>query len=175
MKKILVLSIAIFSIAVVFNSCKKNSDNNPVTTTSSMKLTLNGTALNYNTCRVQNFTINGSVQTQITGQNAADVSSGSYYFNIVIYSDMNSLKTGDAFQVETSAYEANSMGLSYSPDPSDIFETQAENPQGTVTFTGVGSGFIQGTFSGKLFATTDLAGTNVKYTVTGGSFTAKMQ
>jgi hypothetical protein len=175
MKKILILSIAVFSIAVAFNSCKKNPDNKPVTTASSMKLTLNGTSLSYNTCRVQNFNINGSVQTQITGQNATDTTTGNYYFNIVIYSDMNSLKTGDVFQMATSGNQANTTTLFYSPDPSDIFFTQTENPQGTVTITGVSSGFIQGTFSGKLFAATDITGTNIKYVVTDGTFNAKMQ
>ncbi len=175
MKKIFVLSIAIFSIAVVFTSCKKNSDNKPVTTASSMKLALNGTALSYNSCRIQNFKINGSLQSQITGQNDANVSTGNYYFNIVIYSDMNSLKVGDTFQVATSAYEPNTMGLYYSPDSADLFETQSAATQGIVTITGVGSGFIQGTFSGKLFTTTDFAGTDVKYLVTDGTFNAKMK
>ena len=171
----LIIVLALLSASIV-SSCKKETKTPVVELeTQGMKFTVNDTALSYNSCRVQNFNIDSKIQTQITGQNTTDIYKGYYYFTITIYRDMNSLKAGDAFQVETSSEEANAMFLAYSPDPSAVYFTQALNPQGKVTITSLGSGFIQGTFSGQLFDAADLAGAHLKYTITEGTFTAKMQ
>ncbi len=173
MKKIFILPVAIFSIAILFNSCKKSSDNKPVTTASSMKLTLNGTALSYNTCLASDATVGSSKQTLVTGLNLTNNTPGNDSFELDIMHDIATLKAGEVFPASTSFGQSDSMALIYFPNSTDTFETQPANAQGTVTITSVDSGVISGTFSGKLFADNDLSGTTLKYTVTSGTFTAR--
>jgi hypothetical protein len=65
-------------------------------------------------------------------------------------------------------------GITYYPNNTDTFTTQIGNPQGTVTITEVTATTISGTFSAKLFAWNDTSGNTVIYTITNGSFTAKL-
>ena len=168
-KKAMFVAASVLIILSIVSSCKKNSKSPTVTESQEMKFALNGTVISYNTCQARVDTINGVVQMQIIGQNS--VSDGSGKFAVVIYSDI--LFSGEVIPVAVVPNEPKTMYLGYFPDPNDDYFTIEQNPVGVVNITNIGSGFIQGTFSGNLYSSTDPA--DLKYTLTGGSFTAKMQ
>ena len=66
------------------------------------------------------------------------------------------------------------MVINYNLDENDSYYTIPAVPQGSVTFTVVTSTIIKGTFTtAKLYDFFDNDGTDLKYTVTNGSFVAK--
>jgi hypothetical protein len=168
MKKIFSLFSALLFIAVVLNSCSKSHDS--ISTSSSMKFTANGTAISFPTCLEVTATLNGNEHLLITGENTTATSS----FEVEIIHALATLQAGQTYQVSSTVNASNSINLYYFTTTGDSFQTQAGNPQGTVTITGVTSNAISGTFSGKLFAASDFSGTTVLYTVTNGSFNASI-
>ena len=173
MKKISVFCIVALLMAAMFSGCKKDSKNPATSTTESMKLTLNANAVSYNSCLGSDATIGSTKETIITGLNLTNNTPGADSFEIEIVHDISTLKAGEVFQAANSFGQADGMALYYFPNDNDTFVTQPANPQGTVTITAVTSTTISGTFSGKLFASADLSGTTVKYTVISGTFTAR--
>jgi hypothetical protein len=174
MKNLSHLFIAVLATALAFSSCKKSTTPAPAgTTSSSMKLTSNGTAISFNECEQGTVTANGVVQTVIIADNITNGKLGDASFEVDIEHDPATLKAGQTYQVASSFGQADGATLFYYPNTTDNFATQPANPQGSVTITGVTSTTITGTFSGKLFASDDLTGTTVIYTITNGSFTAQ--
>ncbi len=64
--------------------------------------------------------------------------------------------------------------ITYYPNNTDTFTTQPGSSQGSVTITEVTATTISGTFSGTLYASNDLSGLHLLYTITNGSFSAKL-
>ena len=64
--------------------------------------------------------------------------------------------------------------LFYNPNANDDFNTQPAAPVGSVTITEITATTISGTFSGTLYAGDDFSVIHPVYTVTNGSFTAKI-
>ena len=157
--------------AVTLGSCKKSSDPN-ASSTPSMKLTLNGKAVSYNTCIASDATGGSLKQTLILGTNVTKGTPDGVTFEVEIIKEMASIKTGDVFPASTKFAQANSSALLYYAADGNFYATQPGNPQGTVTITAVTSDIIKGTFSGKLFTDDDYDGSDVKYTVIGGTFVA---
>ncbi|MDB5024258.1 MAG: hypothetical protein JWP78_2013 [Mucilaginibacter sp.] len=174
MKNLSHLFIAVLATALAFSSCKKSTTPAPAGATSSMKLTSNGTAISFNECVQGTVTANGVVQTVIIADNITNGKVGDAGFEVDIMHDPATLKAGQTYAAASSFGQADGATFFYYPNATDNFATQPANPQGLVTITGVTSTTITGTFSGKLFASDDFAGTTVIYTVTNGSFTAKL-
>lgn len=169
MKKLFTLFIAILFIAILFNSCKKSSDNKPATTAISMKFTSNDTVISFNSCTASTGNINGTDAILIIGDNITNPVNS---FEIVIVHSIATLKAGQSYPAGTAIGQAESSRLFFDPIPPGDFITQPGNPEGIVTIAGVTSTTITGTFSGKLYDENDIRGTTLKYNITNGSFTA---
>src|SRR6185437_2688949 len=174
MKKTLKLLVAVLCIALAFSACKKNKGNSPTGGATSMKFTVNGTAVSYNTCLELTATINDIDHLVITGDNINGAKHSDDNFELEIIHDLATLKAGQTFQVSADFSSANSVNIWYSPNATDSFVSQAGNPNGSVTITAVTSTTITGTFQGKLYGESDYSGTDLKYTVTNGAFTARI-
>jgi hypothetical protein len=88
--------------------------------------------------------------------------------------DPTTLKAGQTYPVASSFAQADGALFFYFTNDTDSFISQPANPQGTVTITEVTPTTISATFLGKLFASNDFEGTTAVYTITNGSFTAKI-
>jgi hypothetical protein len=170
MKKTFEFFIAVLFITVVFNSCKKSSDNSP--SSPSMKFTSNGTVVSFNSCVEVVATVGSQSQILITGIDVTNGKAGTTSFEVQLIHDDATLKAGQVFQAATTFGQENSSALLYFTNDTDLFATQPGKPQGSVTLTEVTSTTIKGTFSGELFAEDDFTGDHVLYTITNGSFTA---
>jgi len=155
-----------------FTACKKSSNSKPAdnsSNTESMKFTLNGKAVSYDNCIISDESITGQKQFGLLGAGEKDDN----FLSIVVYADIKNLKAGDTFNAASSIYQPNGMVINYSADANDSFYTVTGVPQGSVTFTEVTSTVIKGTFTtAKLYDFFDDKGTDLKYTVSNGSFTA---
>ncbi|WP_426669880.1 hypothetical protein ACPPVU_01300 [Mucilaginibacter sp. McL0603] len=171
------LMVATFA-SVTFSSCKKDSTPAPTPTpaevATSMKLTSNGTALSFNQCQQFTVSANGLVQTEFIAKNFTNGKLSDDEFEVDIIHDPATLKAGQTYPAASSYAQKETADITYYPNDTDIFTTQIGNPQATVTITEVTATTISGTFSGKLFAWDDTAGNTVVYTITNGSFTAKI-
>ena len=177
MKTLSLLCIALAAIALTFSSCKKSS-NNPTpdkTASSSMKFTVNGTAISFNNCGETSLSVNDVTQTLFLGVNVTNGTPSGASLELNIQHDPATFKAGQTYQVASSPGQADGATFYYSTNSTDEFTSQPANPQGSITITEVTSTTISGTFSGKLFAYNDYAGATVVYTITNGSFTAKRQ
>lgn len=175
MKTLSHLCIALAAIALTFSSCKKSAAPTPNgSTSSSMKLTANGTDLSFNDCEEILAEVNGSIQTTITGYMVTNGKPGDVNFEVDIDHDPTTLKVGQTYQAASSYAQPDAVNFFYWTNATDSFTNQPANPQGSVTITALTSTTISGTFSGKLFAANDFTGTTVVYTITNGSFTAKI-
>jgi len=167
--------MAVIVTSIAFSSCKKSSTPAPVpSTTTSMKLTANGTALSFNDCQEVEIDVNDAPQTTFTGVNVTGGKPGDERFEVDIMHSPTTLKAGQTYPAATSFAQPGGSALFYYPNANDTYITQPKNPQGTVTITEVTATTISGTFSGKLFADNDFDGITVVYTITNGSFTAKI-
>jgi hypothetical protein len=165
-KLIVLCLIAGFS----FSACKKSSDNKPTTSdTYSMKLTLNGKAVTYTTCAAADITANGIAQFNIIGTNK-----GNEGLAIGVIADLSKVKAGQVFKAATAYVQPNSMTMFYTDAANNDYSTQLTDPTGSITITSVSSTTIKGTFSGKLYDFDDTAATDLKYTITDGTFVAQM-
>jgi len=177
MKTLSPVCIALAAIALTFSSCSKKSSDNPKpngTVTSSMKLTANGTDLSFNDCEEMLIEVNDVKQTTITGYMVTNGKPSDVTFQVDLIHDPATLKAGQTYQVIPGFAQPDAAIFYYFPNSTDIFSSQPGNPQGSVTITDVTSTTISGTFSVKLFASNDLSGTSVIYTITNGSFTARI-
>jgi hypothetical protein len=175
MKNLSHVLMAVIVTSIVFSTCKKSSTPAPApSTTSSMKLNANGTALSFNNCEQFSITANGMVQTEFISKSVVNGKFGDQEFEVDIIHDPATLKAGQTYQVAGTYVQQDAAMITYYPNASDIFTTQPGNPVGTVTITEVTSTTISGTFAGKLFAWSDTAGNTFVYTITNGSFTAKI-
>jgi hypothetical protein len=138
-----------------------------------MKLTANGTDLSFNDCEELEVDLN-SKHTTITGYINTSTGLSNVNFGVDIIHDPATLKAGQTYQAPSSFGQADGATFFYWPVGTDEFTSQPGNPQGSVTITAVTSTTISGTFSAKLFAQADFSGTTVLYTITNGSFTAKI-
>jgi hypothetical protein len=172
MKKTQTLLLAVLGIALVFNSCKKSS-HSPVSSPS-MKLTYNGTALSFNSCLALSATVGSTDEVLITGDNVTGSNHSDNSFEVDIVHSITALKAGQTFPAATAFTQAESSTLFFFTNATDTFVSQPKNPYGTVTITGVTSTTITGTFSGTLYAVSDFSGLDLKYTITDGTFTAKI-
>ena len=136
-------------------------------------MTMNGTALSYNTCTASDATVGSDKQTIITGLNLSNNVPGNDNVELDIMHDIATIKVGEVFPASTAFDQSDSMALFYFPNATDSFVTQPQNPLGSITITDVTSTTISGNFSAKLFAGDDLTGTTIKYTITSGTFTAR--
>ena len=167
--------MAVIVTSIAFSSCKKSSTPAPVPTiTTSMKLTANGTPLSFSYCEEVEIDVNNAPQITFTGTNVTNGKPSDASFEVDILHDPTTLKAGQTYPAATSFAQPDGSALFYSPNANDTYMTQPGNPQGTVTITEVTATTISGTFSGKLFAGDDFSGTSVLYTITNGSFTAKI-
>jgi hypothetical protein len=176
MKTLSHLCIALAAIALTFSSCKKSS-NNPTpdnTVTSSMKLTANGTDINFNDCEEIEIDVNGQAQTTFTGYQVANGKHSDVSFGLNVVHDPTTFKAGQTFQASSSFDPTNSATLVFWPNSTDSYMLDATAPQGTVTITAVTATTISGTFSGKLYVFNDPTAATQVYTITNGSFTAKI-
>jgi hypothetical protein len=171
------LSMATLVAVLAFSSCKKSATPAPAKTTDSdavMSFTINGsTNIGYTDCEEKFTTEVGVKHTLITGVNLTDGKPGADSFVLDIAVDPATITAGQAFPVASTAAEANAATLIYATDATDTFVTQPANAQGSVTFSAASTTGFTGTFSGKLFAKSDVTGTTVVYTITNGAFTAK--
>ena len=174
-KNITKLIILCLITAFSSSACKKNSDNKPTDNSSSdntefMKVTINGKAVNYDNCIISDESVGGVTQFGMLGAGEKDNNN----LGITVYADIKNLKAGDTFNAASSIYQPNGMVINYNLDENDSYYTIPAVPQGSVTFTVVTSTIIKGTFTtAKLYDFFDNDGTDLKYTVTNGSFVAK--
>ena len=174
MKTLSYACIALAAITLTFSSCKKNADNPTLNNTvaSSMKLTVNGSDLNFNDCEETEFdTNNGFKNTVITGYMVTNGKPGDVKFVVYIVHDPATLKAGQTYAIAPSNVVTDNVLFFYWINSTDQFSSQSAHPQGSVAITEVTSTTISGTFSGKLF---DLGGISTLYTITNGSFKAKV-
>ncbi|MDO3627144.1 hypothetical protein [Mucilaginibacter sp. BT774] len=177
MKTLSYTCIALAAIALTFSSCSKKSSNNPTpngTVTSSMKLKLNGTDLNFNDCEEIEADVNNQKQTTITGYIITDGKPGDVNFGLNITHDPATLKAGQTYLAQSSYGQDDVSSFFYWKTSSDYYTSQPTVPAGNITITGVTATTISGTFSGKLFAPNDFQGMVLYYTITNGTFTAKI-
>lgn len=171
------LSMAALVAVLAFSSCKKSATPAPAKTTDSdaaMSFTVNGsTNIGYTDCEEKFTTEAGVKHTLITGVNLTDGKPGADSFVLDIAVDPATITAGQAFPVASTVAEANAATLIYATDATDTFITQPANAQGAVTFSAAGTTGFTGTFSGTLFAKSDLTGATLVYTITNGAFTAK--
>lgn len=152
-----------------FSACKKSSNNNPSGDTYSMKLTLNGKAVTYTTCAAADISVNSLVQFNIIGTNKSNES-----LAIDVLADLTKVKAGQTFNAATAYAQPNSMSLFYTDAANNDYGSQIADPTGSITITSVTSTTIKGTFTGKLYNFDDTGASNLKYTITGGTFVAEM-
>lgn len=172
MKNLTLTLIALFIITFVLTSCKKSGSTiNPVTSTTSMNFTYNGTAQSFNNCLAVSASA-GVEQTLITGENLSLGQVSANSFEVDILADISTIKAGQTFPAISTPNQVGGSVLFYFPNSTDMFVTQPVNAQGTVTVTAITASTISGTFSGKLFAQSDYNANNVIYTITDGTFTA---
>jgi len=154
------------------SACKKSSDNKPSTSsdTYSMKFTLNGTAISYNSCAVADVEVNSDKYTEFIGLNGKDLNNS---FQVEVIADYTKITAGQTFKVTSDYLAQGTAILFYSPDGTNYFNTQVAAPEGTVTITDVTATTIKGTFSGKLYSADDSNAETLKYTVTSGTFVAQ--
>lgn len=166
--KLFILSLLIGSL---FTACKKDSSTpKPTSSSYSMKLTLNGSPVSYNTCIAADITANGLKQFNILGSNT----SGNDSFAIGVIDDITTLKAGQTFTGATSYTETNGLNITYFAADDTIYDTELSDQTSTLTITEVTSTEIKGTFSCKLYAFADPNDTSLKYTITNGTFTAEI-
>ncbi len=162
--------------AVTLGSCKKSSSDPNASSTQSMKFTINGSAVNYNTCLEASASAGSSNQTVFSGFQTTNGTTGASTFEVAINNDPATLKAGQTYAAATKFGETNHSALLYFPNDKDFYASQPGNPTGTtVTITDITTDIIKGTFSGKLFSQDDYDGKSVKYTVTAGTFVAKRE
>jgi len=173
------LFIAAASTVVAFNACKKSSNPKPVVNTpvtTSLSFSTNGTAVSYNECSAGGEGVSPTFLTTIealqTINSFGAIADGG--FVIEIMQDINTIKPGQTFPVETTAGQSGSAIIDFSPDGASNYITQPANAQGSVTITDISATEMKGTFSAKLFAPADVSGTNVLSTITNGTFTASV-
>jgi hypothetical protein len=174
MKKYLNLTIAALVAVLLLGSCKKSKGPDPTdTTASSMKLSANGTAISYNYCLATTVTVNDLVETDILGNNLTNGKPGDDSFQLTIMHDIATIKAGQTYQAGAVFAKADDAYLTYSSNQTGTFDSQVNSPQGSITITAVTSTTISGTFSGKLYNAGDFDATQLMYTITNGTFTAK--
>jgi hypothetical protein len=174
MKKNSAIFIAVLSILFILNSCKKNGDNDPdKPVASSMTFTSNSIALSFNTCVALTAVVDRANQLVISGYNTAGGIISNNSLDIDIMQDIGAITVGQTFPVSTIFGQAGSSAMVFLPNGKDQFCTQPGNPQGIVTITAVKTNTISGTFSAKLFKTSDFDGDTVRYTIANGTFVAK--
>jgi len=139
-----------------------------------MKLTLNGNDLNFNDCEELEADVNDQKQTAITGYVIANGKPTDVNFGLNIVHDPATLQAGQTYPAVSSFGQTDCASFFYWPNSTDMYVNQRNNPQGVITITAVTPTTISGTFSCKLFAGVDIDGINVLYTITNGSFTAKI-
>jgi hypothetical protein len=139
-----------------------------------MKLTLNGNDLNFNDCEEIEVDVNDQKQTTFTGYVVTNGSHSDVNFGLNIVHDPATLKAGQTYQTATTFGAADGSLLFYWPNGTDYYTSQPAYPTGSITITEVTSTTISGTFSGKLFAPADHSAITALYTVTNGTFTAKI-
>jgi hypothetical protein len=166
--KLIILSLI---ATLSFTACKKDSTTpKPTSSSYSMKLTLNGSPVSYSICLAADITASGVKQFNILGSNPT----GNDSFAVAVIDDITTLKAGQTFTGETSYTEPNGLNISYFAADNSIYDTVLSDQTSTLTITEVTSTEIKGTFSGKLYAFDDTAGTSLKYTITNGTFTAEL-
>jgi hypothetical protein len=153
---------------------QKEFRNKPDSDVTFMKFSANSTDVSFNTCLALTASVNSVNQTLITGTNLTNGKPGSSDFEVEILHDVSTLKAGQTYPLATVGGQADASALFYFTNETDSFNTLPLNPSGTVTITDVTSTTVKGTFSGKLYAFGDEQATNVIYTITNGSFTAKI-
>ncbi len=168
--------IALAAIALIFSSCKKSSNNptpNP-TVVSSMKLTANGTDINFNDCEEIEVDVNGQAQTAFTGYQVANGKHSDVSFGLNVVHAPATLKAGQIYPMSSSIGQTNVASMFYSANSTDNYLTDLSDPQGNVTITAVTPTTISGTFSGKVYVFNNPTATTLAYTVTNGTFIAKI-
>jgi hypothetical protein len=175
MKTLSYVLMAATAVSITFSSCKKSSTPAPAPAdvATSMKLTSNGTALNYNQC--QQFIVSaGITQSDFIAKNFINGKLSDDEFEVDIIHDPATLKAGQTYPVISSYAQPDGAVITYYLNDTDTFTTQPGSSQGSVTITSVTSTSISGTFSGTLYTSNDLSGLHQLYTITNGSFTAKL-
>ena len=175
MKTLSRLCIALAAIALTFSSCKKSNNPTPNgSVTSSMKLTANGTDISFNDCEELEVDVNGQAQTTFTGYQVVNGKHSDVSFGLNVVHDPTTLKAGQTFQASSAFDPTNNATLVFWPNSTDVYNLDATAPQGTITITEVTATTISGTFSGKLYVFNNPAAAIQAYTITNGSFTAKI-
>jgi hypothetical protein len=178
MKNFTKISIFSLLVAVLFSACNKTT----VTTRStgntgnySMAFAYNNTSVSFNTCFATQSTVNNSSQFLILGYNTTGNKVSNNSFEVDLYANIDSIKVGQVFPASTTFLQHGTMALYFSPDTVNTYVTQTAKPVGSVTITAITATEIKGTFSGDLFGEFDSNGSNLLYTISSGSFTAKLE
>ena len=168
--------MAVIVTSIAFSSCKKSSTPSPATgpVVSSMKLTLNGNDLNFNDCEEIEVDVNGQKQSTFTGYVITNGKPSDLNFGLNITHDPATLKAGQTYPAQSSYGQDDVASFFYWKNSTDYYTSQPTVPEGNIAITEVTSTTISGMFSGKLFAPGDFQGMILYYTITNGSFTAKI-
>jgi len=171
MRKPLILFVVAMTMTSLFNACKKNENPPSHAVTASLSFTANGNKVSFNNCTA---TGQDDIPKTMLIKSIKNESDPATYqgIGIAINQDITTLKAGQVCPVETSANQPDKSIINFEPNSASDFTTMQANAQGLVTITNVTATAISGTFSAKLFAPSDIAGTTVIYTITDGTFTA---
>jgi hypothetical protein len=164
------------AVSITFSSCKKSATPAPApaNVATSMKLTSNGTALSFNECEQYTAVTNGVTQTLFIANNVTNGKVSDEQFEVDIMDDPSTFKVGQTYPMATSFMQQGGAALFYNTNATDSFNTQPAAPTGSVTITETTATTISGTFSGTLYAGNDFSAIQPLYTITNGSFTAKI-
>jgi len=135
-----------------------------------MEFWANGNHIVFNDCEETATDVNNLSITEFTGTFLINGNPGPASFEVDVTHALSALKVGQTYPITTYFGLADRSTLIYYPNSTDIFTTQSANAEGIVTITDVTDTTISGTFSGKLFE----PGNALVYTVTNGSFKAKI-
>jgi hypothetical protein len=164
------------AVSIAFSSCKKSATPAPAPAdvATSMKLTSNGTPLSFNECEQYTAVTNGVTQALFIANNVTNGKVSDEQFEVDIMDDPSTFKVGQTYPMATSFMQQGGAALFYNTNATDSFNTQPAAPTGSVTITETTATTISGTFSGTLYAGNDFSAIQPLYTITNGSFTAKI-
>jgi hypothetical protein len=168
MKTLSYLCDAVIAVALLFTSCKKSSTPSP--NIPFMEFTANGTHIFFNDCEETATDANNLPATKFVGTVLINGTPGSASFEATVIHAPSALKVGQTYPIATYLALADRSTLVYYPNNTDMFTSQSANADGIATITDVTDTTISGTFSGTLFE----GGNAVTYTITNGSFKAKI-
>ena len=167
------------AVVTVLSACNKESvktihvATTGSTSADSMIFMANNTKISFNTCLITQSYVNNVPELLVLGYNVTNSKVSDNNFEVDLYANIDSIKTGQVFNVSSSFLQPGSMDLFFSPDTISNYSTSTAKPVGTVTITAITSKQITGTFSGNLYNQSDFSAESLSYTISNGTFVAK--